>query len=142
MSIGYMDLLKIAECDYKACKAMEGFFPDEFAVRTALYHLQQAVEKTLKALILYNGEYPAFTHDIGKLIEHCEKLGESFSEGAELVADSLTLWENQTRYDPFVKLSEKKYKIAKSFYEEARNKITLANEIAEEQQESNGMNMQ
>lgn len=142
MSIGYMDLLKIAECDYKACRAMEGFFPDEFAVRTALYHLQQAVEKTLKAVILYNGEYPSFTHDIGKLIAHCEKLGETFSDSAELVADSLTLWENQTRYDPFVNFSEKKYKIAKSFYEEAHDKITIANEISEEPEESSGMELQ
>ena len=107
---------------------MEKFFPDEFAVRTALYHLQQAVEKTLKALVLYNGEFPPFTHDIGKLIVQCEKLGESFSDSAELVADSLTLWENQTRYDPFVNFSEKKYKIAKSFYNEAHSKIKFENE--------------
>ncbi len=128
MSIGFTDLLRIAECDFQTCEAMEKFFPDEFAVRTALYHLQQAVEKALKALVLYNGEFPPFTHDIGKLIVQCEKLGESFSDSAELVADSLTLWENQTRYDPFVNFSEKKYKIAKAFYKEAHSKIKIENE--------------
>ena len=123
MSMGFADLIKIAECDYMACKAMEQHFPDEFAVRTALYHLQQSVEKLLKATIMYNGEYPAFTHDIEKLVEHCKRLGVTFSDELEDVSDSLTLWESKSRYDPYISFSKKKYDKAKDFYEEIHDKL-------------------
>lgn len=128
MSTGFADLIKIAECDYMACKAMEEHFPDEFAVRTALYHLQQAVEKLLKAVIIYNGEHPAYTHDIGKLAEHCKELGENFSDNLEDISDSLTLWESKSRYDPYITFSKKKYDKAKSIYDEIHTK--LVQEIA------------
>ncbi len=123
MSMGFADLIKIAECDYMACKAMEEHFPDEFAVRTALYHLQQAVEKLLKAVIIYNGEYPAFTHDIGKLADHCKALGESFSDNLDDISDSLTLWESKSRYDPYISFSKRKYDKAKNIYDEIHEKL-------------------
>jgi HEPN domain-containing protein len=123
MSIGFADLVKIAECDYKACEAMEQHFPDEFAVRTALYHLQQAVEKLLKAMIMYGGEYPAFTHDIEKLSEHCKKLGVTFSDNLDDISDSLTLWESKSRYDPYITFSKRKYEKAKDFYNEIHEKL-------------------
>lgn len=125
MTAGFADMIKLSEHDYQACKAMESYFPDEFAVRTALYHLQQAVEKSLKAIILYNGESPAFTHDIDKLAEHCKKLGETFSDNLEHIADSLTLWESKSRYDPYITFSQKKYDTAKLLYEEIHEKLVL-----------------
>lgn len=123
MSMGFDDLVKIAECDYMACKAIEEHFPDEFAVRTALYHLQQAVEKLLKAVIIYNGEHPAFTHDIGKLADHCKALGENFSDNLDDISDSLTLWESKSRYDPYISFSKKKYDKAKNIYDEIHTKL-------------------
>lgn len=123
MSEGFNDLLKLSECDYLACKAMEEHFPDEFAVRAALYHLQRAVEKVLKAVIIINGEYPAFTHDIDKLAEHCKKLGETFSDNLDDISDSLTLWESKSRYDPYISFSKPKYDKAKSVYEEIADKL-------------------
>lgn len=123
MSEGFNDLLKLSECNYFACKAMEEHFPDEFAVRAALYHLQQAVEKILKAMIIFNGEYPAFTHDIDKLAEHCKKLGEQFSDNLDDVSDSLTLWESKSRYDPYISFSNTKYDKAKKVYEEISDKL-------------------
>lgn len=99
-------------------------------------HLQQAVEKSLKAIILYNGESPAFTHDIDKLAEHCKKLGETFSDNLEHIADSLTLWESKSRYDPYVTFSQKKYDTAKLLYEEIHEKLVLAmNQNYEETEE-------
>lgn len=62
MSIGFEDLLGLAEGDYKMCILAEKGFPDEYAVRGAVYHLQQAIEKALKAAVLINGETPPFTH--------------------------------------------------------------------------------
>lgn len=148
MTAGFADMIKLSEHDYQACKAMEAHFPDEFAVRTALYHLQQAVEKSLKAFILYNGEFPAFTHDIDKLAEHCKKLGETFSDNLELIADSLTLWELKSRYDPYITFSQKKYDTAKLLYEEIHAKLVLAmnqnfKETEEETEEQSfGMTME
>ena len=116
MSTGVSDLIKLADFDFKTCEAIEAHFPDEFAVRTAAYHLQQAVEKILKAVILYNGENPAFTHDIGQLANHCSRLGVSLGDELENVADTLTLWESKSRYDPYITFTQKKYDMAKQVY--------------------------
>ena len=116
MSIGVSDLINLADFDFKTCEAIEEHFPDEFAIRTATYHLQQAVEKILKAVILYNGENPAFTHDIGRLADHCNKLGVSFGDELENIADTLTLWESKSRYDPYITFAQKKYDMAKRVY--------------------------
>lgn len=116
MSTGFEDLIKIAECDYQTCLTIEKCFPDEFAVRTATYHLQQAVEKILKAIILFYGEVPAFTHDITRLSEHCKKLGVGITQELEDISDTLTLWEAKSRYDPYINFSEKKYQKAKLSY--------------------------
>lgn len=67
MSIGFNDLLELAEGDYKMCLLAEKGFPDEYAVRGAVYHLQQAIEKVLKAAVLINGETPPFTRNIAVL---------------------------------------------------------------------------
>lgn len=123
MSTGVSDLIRLGEYDYMACKAMEQYFPDEFAIRTATYHLQQAIEKMLKAIILFRGGYPPFTHDIERLAENCRKLGETFSDNMDMIADTLTLWESKSRYDPFISFSAAKYEKAKSLYDEIYNKI-------------------
>ena len=116
MSMGVSDLINLADFDFKTCETMEAHFPDEFAVRTAAYHLQQAVEKILKAVILFGGENPAFTHDIGRLADHCSKLGISLGDELENVADTLTLWESKSRYDPYITFTQKKYDMAKQAY--------------------------
>ena len=116
MSMGVSDLINLAEFDFKTCEAIEAHFPDEFAVRTAAYHLQQAVEKILKAVILFHGENPAFTHDIGRFADHCGKLGVSLDDELENVADTLTLWESKSRYDPYITFTQKKYDMAKQAY--------------------------
>lgn len=78
MSIGFEALLELAEGDYKMCLLAEKGFPDEYAARGAVYHLQQAIEKALKAAVLINGETPPFTHNIAVLAHQCNKLGMGF----------------------------------------------------------------
>lgn len=135
MSMGFADLIKLSEYDFLSCKAMEEHFPDEFAVRAALYHLQQAVERLLKATILFNGEHPEFTHDIDKLAEHCKTFGNNYSEDLDLIADSLTMWESKSRYDPYISFSAKKYEMAKKVYGEIRTSLMQQIENAEEEPE-------
>ncbi len=117
MGTGAKDMLNLADFDYQMCLMAEKEFPDEFAVRGALYHLQQAAEKKLKALILLGGENPPHTHDISRLIRHCQQLGFDIYDFAEDVADSMTLWESKARYDPYIDFSERKYNKAKEVFE-------------------------
>ena len=80
MTAGFADMIKLSEHDYQACKAMD-----------CSQNSVVSLTASCRAIILYNGESPAFTHDIDKLAEHCKKLGETFSDNLEHIADSLTL---------------------------------------------------
>ena len=110
------DYLILAERDYKTCLLAEKEFPDEYAITAAAYHMQQAIEKVLKGLILIYGEMPEFTHNIAKLHVHLSKLGMELPEELEDISDTLTAWESNLRYDPFINFSEKKYTAAKNIY--------------------------
>ena len=110
------DYLILAERDYKTCLLAEKEFPDEYAITAAAYHMQQAIEKVLKGLILIYGETPEFTHNIAKLHVHLSKLGMELPEELEDISDTLTAWESNLRYDPFINFSEKKYTVAKNIY--------------------------
>ncbi|MBQ9384014.1 MAG: HEPN domain-containing protein [Ruminiclostridium sp.] len=112
------DFLTLAERDHKACIKMEEDFPDEYAVTAASYHIQQAVEKALKGLILLNGETPEFTRNIAKLSVQCDRIGVALPEQIDDIADTLTLWESTSRYDPFVSFTKNKYETAKTVYNE------------------------
>jgi len=117
------DFLILAERDYKLCKKVEEDFPDEYAVSAASYHIQQAVEKLLKGLILLHGEEPLFTHNITKLAVTCEKLGVVLPECLDDVTEVLTQWETSNRYDPFLAFSEKKYGKARDAYLELKTML-------------------
>ena len=123
MSIGFEDLLALAEGDYKMCLLAEKGFPDEYAVRGAVYHLQQAIEKALKAAVLINGETPPFTHNIAVLARQCNKLGMGLSEEFETVYDAVSFWESSSRYDPYFSFTQSSYQSAKALYGEIIQKV-------------------
>lgn len=130
------NMLHLAECDFKACTDIEKQFPQDHAARAAAFHLQQAVEKTLKAAIYFNGGVPADTNDIGYLSKQCEPFGIIFDE---FIADTLTLWAMQSRYEPQFSFTQKKYDTAKQAYIAISQK--LRQEIAQNNDADLGMKM-
>lgn len=134
------DFITLAARDYTLCCKVEEDFPDEYAVTAACYHIQQAVEKQLKALILLYGEAPEFTHNIVKLAKKCEDLGVVLPEVLDDISDTLTMWESSMRYDPFIAFSEKKYSKAKIVYDELKTQINdFLNSMDQDEDESEGL---
>ena len=74
---------------------------DEAYMNTVAYHLQQAVEKTLKAFLECAGVTVPNTHDIDRLVRMSGNNGSRavITEWVEDKADMLTRWETDTRYD-------------------------------------------
>jgi len=60
-----------ADSDFKVAKVL--IKAKEIPVEQTLFHLQQAMEKLLKALLSFAGIDPPRTHDIEMLMELCEQ---------------------------------------------------------------------
>ncbi|MCX6156029.1 MAG: HEPN domain-containing protein [Candidatus Kapabacteria bacterium] len=74
--LAYQMFLKKANSDLKASiKLMDD---DEIESEIICFHLQQSVEKYLKAYLIFNGNQPKKIHDIGLLIHECKKIDEEF----------------------------------------------------------------
>ncbi len=115
-SLGFDDLLKLSDNSFWVCKLAEREFPDERALCLAVYSVQQAIEKALKAYVLYLGENFKFTQDISHLVAQCKRLGGKIPESIEDEAQMLTMWESASQYDPYAVFSLKKYKIVREGY--------------------------
>lgn len=74
---------------------------DEAFLNGVAYHLQQSVEKLLKAFLECKGVTVPNTHDIYKLVRMSRDNGSNMilTEWLEDRADTLTRWEMDTRYN-------------------------------------------
>ena len=62
------------------------------------FHMQQCVEKYLKAFLIFHGkEYPK-THRLSVLIALCQQIDESFAELMDWGVDELTAYATTLRY--------------------------------------------
>ena len=137
------ELLILAERDRKLCRRIEGDFPEEYAVSAAAFHMQQAIEKLLKGLILINGDEPAYTYNISTLTSHCKRLDIEMPKELDDISDTITLWGTSSGYDPYMNFSRKKYDTAKEMcdhlYEKLSNELDAIQEIDES--ESQGQSL-
>ena len=86
MEKGISNWLRFAEADMTSAEALHSAGQQLYA----LFHLQQAVEKTLKALLLkQTRDEPARIHSLRKLAERC---------GLALTLDQALLLENLSEY--------------------------------------------
>ena len=117
------DYLKLAERDYRICRKVENDLSEAYAVSGVSFHVQQAVEKILKSLLMLHGGSPDRTRNIAKLEQTCVENGIELPEALDGIADTLTLWESMSGYDPFVSFSEKKYLAAKQVFRELQDQV-------------------
>jgi HEPN domain-containing protein len=85
-----------AHNDYKT--ARDEMATDEPATDTVCFHTQQAVEKYLKAYLVFHKIHFRKTHDIAELIECCKDIKSEFNTLYEFDADSLTIYAAEVRY--------------------------------------------
>jgi HEPN domain-containing protein len=75
------------------------------------YHMQQCVEKYLKAYLVRHQASFRRTHDIAELIEQCKEIDTSFDSLYKYQADSLTIYGVEIRYpDDFYMPTQKETK--------------------------------
>jgi len=71
---------------------------DNPATDAICFHMQQCVEKYLKAYLIFNDREIRKTHDIGELIETCSEIDAEFRKLYEIKADELTDYAVEVRY--------------------------------------------
>lgn len=95
-------LFKSAYTDYELAREIYQIpRRDEAFLNGVAYHLQQSVEKLLKAFLECKGVTVPNTHDIYKLVRMSKNNGSNIilTEWLEDRADTLTRWEMDTRYN-------------------------------------------
>jgi HEPN domain-containing protein len=68
------------------------------ATDAVCFHMQQCVEKYLKAFLVFNGKEFRKTHNIAELIKLCSEIDESFNELLDNKIVGLTDYAVEARY--------------------------------------------
>lgn len=93
-------MLEIAKSDLLAAERLLSD-TDDLTLQQAAYYVQQSVEKALKHIFMQRGTKPPKTHNIGALLDLLSPswdLPRHILDGLTARADSLTMWEEKTRY--------------------------------------------
>lgn len=103
-------------------------FPDA-VTESICFHCQQAVEKYLKAYLIFLGIPFTKTHEIGELISKCENKDKEISVFKE-EADKLTDYAIDVRYpeelfEPTLEEAKEAFEIAKKTTEFVLSRITM-----------------
>lgn len=82
-------------------------------IGVALYHIEQAVEKALKAFLIFNNTSFALTHDLKPLLTSCSKIDSGFDQFA-IDAKEISPYATKSRYPnksytPLTKVAVEKF---------------------------------
>jgi HEPN domain-containing protein len=111
--------LEMARSDYNVAKnTIEDWHPKE--IKISAYHSTQAVEKALKAFLIYKDIDPPYTHDLDLLRQKCSDVDSGFDE-FEVDCSNLKKYAVTTRYPSELQIPEK----------EAVNAVQKAKQIFE-----------
>ncbi len=114
--------LKFAERDLR----IAGLLGHNEEYEAGIYHLQQAAEKGLKAVLVFEGIRPPRTHNIARLIALLTSSGITVPEEIQK-AQLLSQYAFSTRYpDDYVPVGKEEYEEA---YEIAKRVLEWAKEI-------------
>ena len=90
------DWIKKAENDFKTGK--DEIQTENPATDTICFHMQQCVEKYLKAFLLFSGKELKRTHIIEELIKEAEEIDKEFHKLIDMGAPVLTDYAVEVRY--------------------------------------------
>lgn len=98
------------------------------ATDTVCFHMQQCVEKYLKAFLVSRGEEISKTHNLAFILQRCVEVDQEFVKLRSSGADELTIYAVGTRYPddfymPTLKESKKALRIAKEIKKFVLNKL-------------------
>ena len=105
----------IAERDNKLCRIVEEYLPEEFAQASALFHMQQAIEKMLKALWIINGKKPNPHNSMIFMLADSSVIKDALPEELPEMDDTIGLWE-EAGYELDVPFDQDEYESAKRIY--------------------------
>lgn len=134
------EFLKLAEEDFAASMFLKN--AEKNLDRMAAYHLQQAIEKLLKAAILAHGYSPVFSHDINDLVAACDRVGAQYPPKIADLAFETSYWESKARYSIDFIPRDKTFQEVAALYTELHasvqdqiNEYIYAHEPGEEQED-------
>ena len=93
---------------------------DPPVINTACFHCQQAIEKALKAFLVWKGQSFEKIHDIGYLLDLCKNYGLSLNFLNKDKAETITSYAAEIRYPSA---------IPKITIDEAREALDIANDV-------------
>lgn len=89
----------MAANDLKVAKLVLNSANDELMQNSAAYHVEQAVEKLMKGLIVKAGGVAGVSHNITELSKDLDELGVSYPEWINDKDDDITSWATTIRYN-------------------------------------------
>lgn len=94
----------IAKADRDLKIGKDEFATEDPATDMICFHMQQCVEKYLKAFLIFHGKEIRKTHIIEELIRECTEINSSFQQLFEIKAHTLTDFAVELRYPSDVSL--------------------------------------
>lgn len=109
----------------KDIKAVEKLKNEQDITEIVCFHCQQAVEKYLKALLIYNGEDIQKTHNIDFLLNKCRTYNPEFEKyiGNSLSDYAVDLRYPDTQYIPTIEETEEAIKLMNQIIETVKEMI-------------------